>query len=92
MNAEFITSGFFLLLAVLLPFVVFGVVFLTGRFIVWSRESIKNQIYGICFISLSYFAIAFIQGKDGRILNMALWIALGIGWAVYAIALFRRRT
>jgi hypothetical protein len=38
-----------------------------------------------------YFVMALIQGSEGGMVNMALWIALGIGWAVYAVNSSRGR-
>jgi hypothetical protein len=90
-NSALIPPGFLLLFAVFLPVVVFGVVLLIGRLGLWSQESDRNRIRGIWFLSLSYFVIGLIQGSDGGIVKMALWVAPGIGWAVYAINLSRRR-
>jgi len=89
-NSAFITPCFLLLVGVLLPVVVLGVVLLIGRVGLWSQESNRNRIRGIWLLSMFYFVIGLIHGSDGGTVNMALWIALGIGWAGYAIFLSRR--
>lgn len=91
MNTGSISTGCLLLFAVLLPVVVFFVVFLLGRSMLWTRKNNTNRIRGIWFLSISYFVMGLVQGTtDGLIVNMVLWIALGIGLAVYAIDLSRR--